>query len=152
MRLSNTALRVSLGLVFLLTACTPGFQVQSPEPMQTSSQDFEIADDDTLEIEVTFTEPVDLSSIEPRINARLEMETDANASFTVSAGDNDSTVILRTTSEYPPLCVFDADCFFSLHLQGSGESPVESADGVALDGDEDGEPGGDYETTFVLIG
>lgn len=51
----------------------------TPARGQTSSQEYAIATDRTLTIEVTFSEAVDITSMEARVNVRLRTGTDANA-------------------------------------------------------------------------
>ncbi|MCO5191144.1 MAG: hypothetical protein M9928_03085 [Anaerolineae bacterium] len=143
---------LTLMVLFSAVACAP-FQVVSPEPFQNSSQDFAITDDGKLEIVVTFTKDIDLSSFVVGKTVVLETEKDSNAGGTLTAVGTDG-VKFTTSAEYGDLLVFDPDGFFTLHLIGTdtGDGTILSTGGAALDGDEDGSSGGDYQTTFVIVG
>jgi hypothetical protein len=155
LRRRSRSLVVALSLsLLLLAACSPSFHVTSPQAGQTSSQEFSV-DKTTgiITINVTFTQDVDLSTVQPRVNVQLVMETDANAPFSAALQPGDAKVLVITSDgSAGDLCNFDPDCHFSLKILGSGSSPVKSASGTALDGDANGSAGGDYSTSFTLIG
>lgn len=154
-RISAAALfrLVPLALIFVLAACTLSFRVTKPVAGQASSQEYTIGSDRKLVIEVTFSEAVDIASMEARVNVRLTTETDANApfSFALKTGE-DGVVVITSTGLIDDLCSFNPDCSWSLEILGSGSSPVKSVSGKALDGDANGSPGGDYSTSFTLVG
>jgi hypothetical protein len=133
----------------MMAGCT--FQVLFPVAMQTSSQDFEI-DGSKIKIRVTFTRAVDMSSLVAGTNVILVTEQDANADINITSGSTAADIVITSVADNGDLLTFDPDGFFTLRLVGSGASPIQSSDGEALDGDSDGSAGGDYETTFVLIG
>lgn len=140
------------GVVAVISGgCT--FIVISPAPMQTGSQDFMIdAVSGQIIIEVLFSNNVDLDSLVPGANIVIVTETNANAGATVAAGANASEIVITTDDAAGVLCNFDPDCFFTLNLIGSGTSPIRNVDGDALDGDADETAGGDYTTTFLILG
>lgn len=137
----------------LAGGCGSTFVVTAPEAMQVDSQEFSETANGMIQIEITFSDPVEIGSIQPRINLQLQTEQDANAPISV-AGDPDDDRVVLVTSEDPmsDLCGPATDCFFSLVILGSGSTPVTNSDGDALDGDNDDTAGGDYSTTFVAIG
>lgn len=136
-----------------LTATMAGcaLQVEYPDAMQTASQDFQITNN-RIEILVVFNQDVDINSLEPGVNMILETDNVSNADFTLTAGSNRRSMVLTTTQTIEQLLDFNPDGDFSLELRGSGPNPVRSATGLILDGDNNGRSGGDYQTSFVLIG
>jgi hypothetical protein len=149
---SNAKLLVCALLSAGLMGAACPFQVYWPAGRQAYSQDFSIDQEGRIRINVVFTDAVDMSSVIAGTNVILETENDANADTTVYPGDVQFYFMIVSTDDYHDLLTFDPDGFFTLHLLGSGTSPIISADGEALDGDKDFEPGGDYETTFLLLG
>lgn len=140
-----------LGLILAVTAgCV--FVVLSPEPMLTNSQDFELTGNNQVRIVVVFSRNVDLSSVMPQENVIVDTETDSNVEISVVAGANANEIIITTVSPIGDICSFDPDCSFSLMLIGSGGSPIMDTSGMTLDGDGDGNPGGNYETGFLVLG
>jgi hypothetical protein len=147
---SKRLLALGVGLALAAVSGCP-FVVVFPEALQTSSQDFDLVDN-KVEIRVAFNRAVDMSSLIAGTNVILEMETDANADITIDPGETTRDIVITSVDDAGDLCVYNPDCFFTLHLRGSGANPIRDADGEALDGDRDGSAGGDYETTFVIIG
>ncbi len=135
----------------LLGGCPTTFQVTFPTALQTTSQDFDLANG-KIRIRVVFNKAVDMSSLDPGNNVILVAETTNNADITITAGSTGADIIITTVDDASSLLTYDPDGFFSLKLLGSGSNPIKSADGDVLDGDEDGTAGGDYETGFVVIG
>lgn len=130
------------------------FQVTFPAAEQSGSQDFGIggSNGNKLVITVQFTRAVDMDSLIPGTNVVLDTEQDNNADITIAAGSNSREIVITSVADYTDLLVFDPDGYFALHMRGSGDNPVRSATGDILDGDNDGEAGGDYWTNFVIIG
>lgn len=137
---------VSLGI---LGGCP--FAVVFPKALQTTSQNFEI-DGGKLKITVAFSGAVDMSSLVAGTNVILVTEKDANASINITSGTTTADIVITSVADYGDLLTFDPDGFFSLKLLGSGTSPIKNTSAESLDGDGNGAAGGDYETTFVLIG
>jgi len=121
-----------------------------------TSQDFQIDASNRLVMTVRFSEDVDLTSLVAGTNVILDTENVTNASITIAAGTNAREIIVTSVDAYDntgaPLLTFDPDGFFTLRLLGDGASPVLDTTGVALDGDKDGNPGGDFSHQYVLLG
>lgn len=149
-RKSRIMLAVCTGLALCVMGGCP-FQVVFPTALQTTSQDFTISGG-KLQINVAFSSAVDMSSLVAGTNVILATEKDANASITIAAGTTAADIVITSVDDTGDLLNFDPDGFFTLRLLGSGTTPIKSTGGDTLDGDGDGTAGGDYETTFVLIG
>lgn len=151
-KVSRSLIGLCAGVVLLLIGgCPYTFTVLYPTAMQTTSQDFQL-DNGKIVIRVTFSKPVDMSSLIAGTNVILVTETDPNANITITAGTTAADILITTVDDASDLLNFDPDGFFTLRLLGSGANPIKSSTGEVLDGDGDGTAGGNYETTFVLIG
>lgn len=150
-------LMVFLGpMVAFVAGCTPApLQVASPQAMQTFSQDFSCSDGlactGTAKIEVVFNVDADRNSLVDGSSVFLEIQGGAAAAVSFDWA-TDRVVVIETVENITDICVFSPDCHFTLRLLGSGAGPVQSKEGSVLDGDADGVEGGDYETTFGLLG
>ncbi len=149
-RTSRMLLVVCAGLSLCVMGGCP-FQVAFPTALQTSSQDYQISGG-KIQINVAFTDAVDMSSLVAGTNVILVTEQDANADITIAAGATAVDIVITSVADNGDLLIFDPDGFFTLRLLGSGASPIMSTAGETLDGDGDGLDGGNYETRFVLIG
>jgi hypothetical protein len=128
------------------------FQVKTPDLAQTSSQEYEVNEDNQIEILVTFNAAIDRTTLVPGVNVILETELDPNADIDITAGPTPRTIVITSEAPIDELLEFDPDGFFSLKLLGSGDAPIRSVRGTILDGDKDGKAGGDYTTRFASIG
>jgi len=138
--------------ILLISSGCGSFRVLLPEAMQTSSQDFVITDANKIQIKVQFNKAVDLATMLSLVNVILETENLSGAAV-ISPGNVASEAIITTIDDVGDLCNFDPDCSFKLFMFGSGTgNPITSTSGEVLDGDNNGSPGGVYETTFVIIG
>ncbi|MHA2279736.1 MAG: hypothetical protein ACXAC5_02415 [Promethearchaeota archaeon] len=138
-------------IMLVMIAGCGAFRVLFPPAMQVGSQDFIVTDDNRIQIAVQFNKAVDLASIAiPQ--AFIQFENNVVADIEVTGGDVAAEAIITTVEEVGQLCTFDPDCSFTLFLHGSAANPVMSTSGEALDGDNDGTPGGTYETSFIIIG
>ncbi len=143
---------VGVGLsACVLGGCPTTFQVTFPTALQTTSQDFDLANG-KIRIRVVFNKPVDMSTLDAGNNVILVAETTNNADITITAGSTGTDIIITTVDDASDLLVYDPDGFFSLELLGTGDNPIKSTDGDVLDGDGDGTAGGDYQTGFAVIG
>ncbi|MFQ5806043.1 MAG: hypothetical protein ACE5I3_06305 [Phycisphaerae bacterium] len=149
--LTSKALLVTCATLALCVMAGCPFRVIFPTAMQTTSQDYEI-DNSKIKITVVFNKAVDMSSLVAGTNVILVTEKDANADINITAGTTPADVVITSVDDYGDLLTFDPDGFFTLRLRGSGANPIESSDGDILDGDGDGAAGGDYQTSFALIG
>jgi hypothetical protein len=131
---------LAVGLL-VLGGC--GFRVVFPVAMQVDSQDFELTTDDKIQITVRFSAAVDMTTLEAATNVILETERDTNADIIITAGADATTIVITTVADYPLLCDFDPDCFFSLRLLGTTDPAIRDTEGNALT---------NYETGFVILG
>jgi len=137
-------------VALLATGCV--FTVTYPAAMQTTSQDFSIDAMNRIVITVKFSEDIDMSSLVPQTNVVLVTEQDANAPITITAGSSADEIVITSVDPVGALLIFDADGFFTLRIESTALNIVRSASGGFLDGNGDGNAGGAYETTFVLLG
>ena len=146
---------VCVGCLVFLPVCGPlpgtGFQVIAPVGGATNSQEFEIVDN-RIRITVSFREAVDLESFLPGINVILDTDRVANAPIEIEPGPV-FPLEINITSEGTLNDLLDLapGGNFSLRLIGTGANALQSTAGNVLDGDGDGNPGGDYETSFTFV-
>ncbi|HEX5654018.1 MAG TPA: hypothetical protein VFX58_13145 [Chitinophagaceae bacterium] len=145
-----------LALFMLITAllhvtCT--FRVVSPKAFQSSSQDFD-ASDGFITITVTFNEDVDKNTVVIGKTFILVTEKVPNAPGAFIPTPDPRKLIFKTTSKVSDLLTFDPDGFFSLKMIGSdtGDGAIKTVNGRHLDGDGNNTNGGDYSTSFVIVG
>lgn len=108
-----------------------------------------IGENSSLIITIEFTRPVDSASLS---DSNVLLKTERSGYADISIVPSDEKVVITTNKPYVDLCDFN-DCQFDLILIGEGSNklkPISDTKGMALDGDEDGIPGGDYKTTFVM--
>lgn len=133
-------------------SCDP-LNVVFPKANQVTSQDFSIQDTHLI-IKVIFDQPVDQSSVIVGKTFVVETEKDPNAAGTLTWTADSKTVTYRSTKNYFDLLIFDSDGAFTLKLIGTdtGKGAIKSIGGAFLDGDNDMSSGGNYSTSFNLIG
>jgi len=114
---------------------------------------FSLNGENQLEIAVTFNRPVKLQSLVPGetiyVMANSNVYTGA-----VEMSNDDMTVTFTTTDNMSTICSGGGgDCLFTFHVIGldTGNGTVEDTGDMVLDGDEDGEPGGDYVLNLRII-
>lgn len=105
-----------------------------------------------LIITVTFNRPVDISSIKPA--QTIYFEGDAISQGTVSFSNDNKTVTFTTTDEVSAFGTYSHDILFDFLLIGddAGNGIITDSNGMILDGDEDGESGGNYILNLYIIG
>jgi hypothetical protein len=105
-----------------------------------------------LVIEVTFNRAVDVNSVKP--GETIYFEADVISQGTVEFSNDNKTVTYTATDEVSDLGTFSPDMYFNFVLIGddAGNGTITDANGVILDGDEDGESGGNYVLNLIVIG
>lgn len=105
-------------------------------------------------IEVTFNRGVDRSTVIVGKTLVLKTQQDPHAHVSLTWSENATSLSLRTTKVVEDLLKFDPDGHFTLTLIGTdtGEGAVTDRNGHPLDGESDGVDGGDYQTSFTLVG
>jgi len=149
---SKIMLVLFLAITFLSASCTT-LKVVFPKALQTSSQDFSTADGH-ITIKVTFNRAVNQSTVVVGKTFVLVTEKDPNSSGSLAWSVDGKTVTFRTTKTKNDLLIFDPDGRFTLKLIGSdtGNGAIKDLGGKHLDGDSNNADGGDYSTSFILIG
>jgi hypothetical protein len=147
-----------IGLIIILSACRT-FQVSAPRPTDFNAVYNGFSQDALghMVIPVTFTEAADQSTVTVGVTLFLKFTRDANANATLSWSADSKTLTITTVKTRDDLMSFNPDDGFCLTLRGSSKiipngSVVKSNRGVALDGNYDGRPGGDYHMCFFIIG
>lgn len=105
-----------------------------------------------LIISVTFNRAVDLNSFKSA--QTIYFEGDAKSEGTVSFSNENKTVTFTTTDEVADFATFSGNVYFDFLLIGddAGDGVITDSNGMVLDGDEDGESGGDYVLDLYIIG
>lgn len=105
-----------------------------------------------LVITVTFNRPVDINSVKP--GQTIYFEADAISQGIVEFSNDNKTVTFTTTDEVSDFGTFSPDLYFDFLLIGddAGNGTITDSNGMILDGDEDGESGGDYVLNLIMIG
>ena len=156
-KMRNLLLLVVLTCVGIIGGCRPStFFVMTPQPMQTGSQDFECEDGPAclgkIIITIEFTKDLDKTSILAGFNVTVILDEEGTPlTFTFALDGAPDELVLTLDQTRTEFCTIVGGCHFTLRLLGSGTSPIRDTDGIALDGDVDGEEGGDYETTFLIL-
>ncbi len=100
----------------------------------------------------TFNRPVDLNSVVPATT--VYFEGDAISQGTVIFSNANKTITFTATDETVDFATISGSWFFDFLLIGTddGDGAVTDANGMVLDGDEDGEAGGNFELKLYIIG
>lgn len=111
-------------------------QVASPDPEDRDDNPYSVRDDGTWVIPVVFDRPIAEDSVAANANIRVTdlQENPIPVDVTV-VGPTEIEVATQVAPE---------DGYVYLLIDGDGDAPVSGEDGVPLDGDADGEPGGNY--------
>jgi hypothetical protein len=112
----------------------------------TNSQHFQVLNN-KIAITVRFNKSVNKNSVIAQSSFQVKMETDNNASGTIQ-WVNDRELVWTSTQNAHDLCIFNPDCNFILIIT---ESVTDTA-GHKLDGDQDGNPGGNFTHIFTIVG
>jgi hypothetical protein len=142
------------GSVLALTSC--GFRVTSPTPSDVTAtyNGFSSNASGQLIIKVSFSDPVNQNTVVARKTLLLKFTKNANANATLSWSLDSKVLTITTVDTRDNLMSFQPDDGFTLTLIGRdrGDGVVKSTGGAALDGDYDGNAGGDYRKGFFIIG
>ena len=105
-----------------------------------------------LIITVTFNRPVDINSVKPTLT--IYFEGDAISQGTVSVSNNNKTITFTTTDQVSDFGTYSQNIYFDFLLIGDdvGNGVITDSNGMVLDGDEDGESGGNYVLNLYIIG
>ncbi len=140
-------------VIVTATPNTP-FVVVSPDQSDynPAGGTFSVDGDGYLVISVTFNRPVDLNSVVPATT--VYFEGDAISQGTVIFSNANKTITFTATDETVDFATISGSWFFDFLLIGTddGDGAVTDANGMVLDGDEDGEAGGNFELNLYIIG
>jgi len=105
-----------------------------------------------LIITVTFNRALDVSSVKPA--QTIYFEGDAISEGSVSFSNENKTVTFTTTDPLSEFGTYSGDVYFDFILIGddAGNGVITDSNGMVLDGDKDGESGGDYVLNLYVIG
>jgi len=105
-----------------------------------------------LIITVTFNRPLDISSVKP--TQTIYFEGDAISQGTVEFSNQNKTVTFTTTDAIADFGTFSHDVYFDFLLIGddAGNGTITDSNGMILDGNEDGDNGGNYILNLYIIG
>lgn len=105
-----------------------------------------------LIITINFNRPVDPTTVVPAMT--IYFEGDAISQGTVTYTNQNKTLTFTTTDEIGDFATISGNIYFDFFLIGDdvGNGFITDDNGMVLDGDEDGEAGGDYELNLYIIG
>lgn len=105
-----------------------------------------------LIININFNRPVDPATVIPA--QTIYFEGDAISQGTVTFTNQNRTLTFTTTDEVADFATFSGNIYFDFLLIGDGDEGgvITDHNGMVLDGDEDGEAGGNYELNLYIIG
>jgi hypothetical protein len=139
-----------------ISLCSCSFRVTAPLPSDTTAAVNGFSMDPTghLVIKVTFSDPVDRSTVITQKTLILKFAKNANESATLLWSADNKTLTITTVDRRDDIMTFSPDGGFSLTLIGvdTGNGVVKSTKGAILDGDYSGKPGGNYVKGFTIIG
>ena len=144
-------------LAVILSSCV-SFRISSPKPSDFNAVYNGFSQDATghMVIPVTFTQAVDQSTVAIGRTVFLKFSKDPNAAATLSWSADSKVLTITTVKTRDELMSFTPDDGFCLSIRGSSKIPntniVTNTKGVALDGNYDGKPGGNYNMCFFIIG
>jgi len=109
--------------------------------------DFDIDNNDNnrLKIKVIFNRPVNRISVESSLKVNTPKNPNAPGSC---QWINDNEFIWASDDPIGDLCEFGSGCSFSLTITDSAKD----INGNRLDGDKDGNPGGNFKIIFTIVG
>jgi hypothetical protein len=153
--------------ILFLAACdnddelaTPAV-VLSPRANQSFSIDYQYSELGIVTASIRFSKPMDPGTIAVGQTLFLEglkkegaMNTWRAIGHTASWSADFTILTLTALEESGTWCTFSPDCFFRLRLIGTdeGQGAIRDTDGLPLNGDNDRLPGGNFETTFGIVG
>lgn len=121
---------------------------------QAGSPTFSVNGENQLVITLTFNRSVKPPSLVPGETIYIEANSTI-FSGTVEMSNGNKTATFTTTDNVSTICIGGGgDCLFTFHVIGTdtGNGTVEDTGDMILDGDEDGEIGGDYILNLRIIG
>lgn len=132
----------------------PPFVVISPnqDNYNPAGGTFTIDGSGHLIITVNFNRPVDPSSVKPALT--IYFEGDAISQGHVTYTSQNRTLTFTTTDVLTDFASYSGNVYFDFFLIGDdgGDGVISDENGMVLDGNEDGEAGGDYELNLYIIG
>lgn len=143
-------------LVLLVTLASCSFRVTSPTPSDVTAtyNGFSSNSSGQLIIKLNFSDPVNQSTVIAQKTLLLKFTKNANAAATLSWSLDSKVLTITTVETRDNLMSFQPDDGFTITLIGRdrGNGVVKSSGGTILDGDYDGNAGGDYRKGFFIVG
>jgi len=137
--------------------CTPvdcnNFNITFPPANQNFSQDFSINGSNQVIINITFNTAVNPATVVSG-STLIVQSGGTTVPGTISWNGSNTVATFITNADFFSFCIFSPDCFMNLQLIGTnaGNGTIEDANGCTLDGDGNGTQGGNYSTTFGILG
>ncbi len=146
--------KVVLLLTIALTGCAT-FRVDSPKPSDPlAAVNGWSRVQDHIVITVVFNTAVNPGTVVLGNTLFFVTSKDPNATGSIGWAADNKSFTFTSTKVWGDLLSPRPDDFFTLKLVGTdaGHGKIVDTANTALDGDYDGNPGGDYSMTFTLIG
>lgn len=143
-----------IAITMLCISCSSTLRVVFPVPTVNTVVDYKVTPDNKYEITVKFNRPIDINTVVVGMTFKLVTEVDSNADGVITWYNRNKTAVFISDKEYTDLGVWDPDSFFNIVLIGSddGQGAIKDTNGVHLDGDGDGNDGGNFSFDFTTIG
>lgn len=134
------------------TGCND-FEVSSPNANASFSQEFSINASNQMVINVIFNEPVNTATVTLE-STFIFTSGGTNIPGNITWNGSNTIATFTSSTTYGNFCAFTPDCFMQLQLIGTdnGNGAIENSNGCNLDGDNNGTQGGNYTTTFGILG
>jgi hypothetical protein len=107
--------------------------------------------DGKFEVMIEFDGALDPASVVADVTVVLTVDG-VNVPVTAATEPSGDALVITTVSDYVDVCTFTPNCVLDLRLVGTGPAPMTDAGGTAIDGDADGQAGGDFTTRFGILG
>lgn len=127
----------------------PNAHINSPNANQTFSQEYQINSSNQVVITVEFSAPIDPNTVVYGSSISL-LSTPSGTLIpgTLSWNSNHTQLTFTSTNDFGSFCNFSPNCIFTLNMTDS----IISKQGCAIDGNGNGEEGGDFTTSFGILG
>lgn len=144
---------IAIAITALMLAACSTFRVVSKPTLQSPSG-HSMDPGDRMQVKVQFNQPVKRSTLVLGKTFILTTENHDTVRGSLYWSDDSRSVTFRSAMTLKQLFTFDPDGHFNLRIIGTdtGQGAVRDRAGEYLDGDNDDEPGGNYDETLVITG
>lgn len=140
-------------LAFVGPPSCDNFAISYPTINQSFSQQFSIDLMNRFVVTVNFSEAVDVSTL-VNSNTFIVSNGGFNLPGSLLVSSDGLTATWTSTNSFLTFCSFNPDCLINFQLIGTdnGNGAIQNLNGCNLDGDLDGNEGGNFTTIFGILG